>query len=348
MNFKQLDRLLTETLYDEVKIIGKDVTLDGHYAHIIGMTRKGKQAFVYALEFVEQPENEEETVQRQIDKTHRQQMKENYKTETNPVFLQISEFHSNGKVFRIDGATASATEFYNLAEHMLFYLKMKEHGWTMPEESPLCTVDWERLRLSVIELEELDELPDWTNDLQIVKSSQNRTEALEIPLVLTCGEQPVIPFQLEDGTPAECYINKICLYDVWAEQERRFEDTEYRKRALEYVSMEKFQQMKQQLEDTLLASCPRGMCYMLVEYECHPDAAINFYATSYLDARPQISSGSASALLMIHHPDAATGSHGLKLRGCIIQTPVAPETASLHAELFSYTELVKQNTIKVW
>lgn len=126
MNFKQLDRLLTETSYDEVKIIGKDVTLDGHYAHIIGMTRKDKQAFVYALEFVEQPENEEETVQSQIDKTHRQQMKENYKTEAKPVFLEISEFHSNGKVFRVAGATASATEVYTLAEHMLFYLKIHQ------------------------------------------------------------------------------------------------------------------------------------------------------------------------------------------------------------------------------
>ena len=59
MNFKHFDRLLMEASYDEVKVIGRDVELDGHYAHIIGMTLKDKRAFVYALEFVEQPYAEE-------------------------------------------------------------------------------------------------------------------------------------------------------------------------------------------------------------------------------------------------------------------------------------------------
>lgn len=48
MNFKQFDRLVMEASYDEVKVIGRDVELDDHYAHIIGMTLKEKQAFVYA------------------------------------------------------------------------------------------------------------------------------------------------------------------------------------------------------------------------------------------------------------------------------------------------------------
>lgn len=340
MNFKQFDRLLAKASYDEVQIIGKDVTLDGHFAHIIGMTRKDKQVLVYTLELTEQSE-EEETFSSLTDQIHRQQMKKNYKQEINHAFLGIEEFHSNGKVSMVTGATSSQTE---PEEHMLFYLKMKEHGWTMSNDSPLYTVGWNRLQLSVIELEEMDALPDWKTDLKIVKRSQPKTVPLEQAILLTCGEQPVISFHLEDGTPATCYINKIALYDVWAEQERKLEDEKYKKRMLEHVSMEEFQKMQKNLEEALLADCPREKCYMLVEYECNPDVCLNFYATSFLDSKPQVHSGNATSLLIMHRPDNATGSHGLKARGCVIQTPISPEKTSLKAELFSYTETIQQRT----
>jgi len=348
MNFKHFDRLLMAASYDEVKVIGRDVELDGHYAHIIGMTLKDKQAFVYVLELVEHSDKEEEIFHSVTDKTHRQQMKESYENEMNIAFMRIREFRSNGRVYAVAGANSSITDNYNMAEHMLFYLKMRENGWKMSEDSPLYTSDWTRLQMSVIELrDEMEELPDWGMDLEVVKDNHSKTEILEIPVVLTCGENPVISFDLGDGTQAECYINKICLEDVWADHERRFTDEEYINRALEHVSAEEFQKMKEQCEKALLADCPRGKCYMLVEYECSADVAVNFYATSYLESKPQVHSGGATSLLIMHRPDAKVGTHGLKLRGCIIQTPVEPDVTSLEAELFSYTEIVKQCTEKV-
>ena len=349
MNYEHFDRLLMEGSYDEVKVIGRDVEMDGHYAHIIGMTLKDKQAFVYALEFVEHPDIEEENFQNLTDKNHRQQMKDSYENEKDIAFLRVREFHTNGKVYAVAGASSSITENYNIAEHMLFYLMMREHGWNMPKESPLYTSDWECLQMSVIELrDELEELPDWGMDLEVVKDSYSKTELLEIPVMLTCGEHPVISFHLGDGTQAECYINKICLKDVWTDHERRFKDEEYINRVLEQVSMEELLKMKKQCEEALLADCPRGKCYMLVEYECSRDVAINFYATSYLDSKPKVHSGGATSLLIMHRPDAKVGTHGLKLRGCVIQTPIEPDVTSLEAELFSYTELKKQDTEKLY
>ena len=349
MNFKHFDRLLMEASYDEVKVIGRDVELDGHYAHIIGMTLKDKQAFVYTLELQEQPNAEEELFQSIADKTHRQQMKDSCKNEKNSAFLRIREFRSNGKVYEVAGANSSITQNYNMAEHMLIYLVMREHGWKMSEESPLYTADWECLQMSVIKLrDEMEELPDWGMDLEVVKDSYPKTGLLEIPVTLICGESPVISFRLGDDTQAECYINKICIQDVWADHECRFADEEYRSRILEHVSIEEFQKMKEQREEALLAHCPRGKCYMLVEYECSADVAVNFYANSYLDSKPQVHSGGASALLIMHLPDAAEGTHGLKLRGCVIQTPVEPDTSCLEAELFSYTEMIKKDTQKMY
>lgn len=349
MNFKHFDRLIMETSFDGVKVIGRDVELDGHYVHIIGMTLKDKQAFVYALELVEHSDAEEVNLQNLTDKTRRQQMKDSCVSQKDIVFLRVREFHSNGKVYAVAGANSSITEKYNMAERMLFYLMMREHGWKMPKESPLYTSGWERLQMSVVELrDEFEELPDWGMDLEVVKDSYSKTELLEIPVMLTCGEQPVISFHLGDGTLAECYINKICLKDVWADHERRFQDEEYINRVLELVSMEEFQKMKEQCEEALLADYPRGKCYLLVEYECSKDVAINFYAASYLDSKPKVHSGSSTSLLIMHRPDAKEGTHGLKLRGCVIQTPIEPDVTSLEAELFSCTEIKKQDTEKVY
>jgi len=348
MNFKHFDRLITKASYDEIKVIGRDVELDGHYAHIIGMTLKDRQAFVYVLELMEHHDTEE-NFQSCTEKTHREKMIHHCKAERDIAFLRVREFHSNGKVYAVAGANSSITENYNMAEHMLFYLMMREHGWKISEDSLLYTADWECLQMSVIELrDEMEELPDWGMDLEIVKDSYPKTELLEIPVILTCGERPVISFQLKDGTQAECYINKICLKDVWADLEHRFKDEEYRNRILEHVSPEELQKMKEQCEEALLADCPRGKCYVLVEYECSTDVALNFYAASYLDSKPRVHSGSATSLLIMHRPDAQEGIHGLKLRGCVIQTPIEPDETSLEAELFSYTEIVKRDMKKMY
>lgn len=349
MNFKHFDRLLREASYDEVKVIGKDIEIDGRYAHIIGMTLKDKQAFVYALELVERSDAVEEIFQSVTDRTHRQQMKDSYESEMNIAFLRVKEFHSNGKVYEVAGASSSKADNCNMADHMLFYIKMRENGWKMPEESPLYTADWSCLQMSVIELsDEMEELPDWGMDLEVVKDSDSKTEILEIPVTLICGENSVISFDLGDGTQAECYINKICLKDVWADHERRFADEEYINRLLEHVSVEELQKMKEQCEEALLMECPRGKCYMLVEYECSKEVALNFYAASYLDSKPQVHSGSATSLLIMHRPQAKVGTHGLKLRGCVIQTPIESNATSLEAELFSYTEIVKKYTEKLY
>lgn len=253
MNFNYFNNLLEEASYDEVKIIGRDVTVDGRCVHIIGMTLKNRQAFVYGLE-VKEPSEEDE----------------------------------------------------------------------------------------------MDQLPDWDEELELLCDSNIKTIPLEIPARLTCGEEPEIPFTMMDGASAICYINKIEHLDVWAEHERRFSDQAYIDRMLQYVTMEEFQAMKSQCEEAMESICPRGKHFLLVEYECSADVSLDFYATSYLESEPQISSGTVSTMIFTHRPDSETGSHGLKLRGCIIQTPMDPEETSLEAELFSYTETIREFTEKVY
>ena len=53
MNFEKFERLFRENSYDEIRIIGKDIEIDGQFIYIIGMTLKDGRVSVYALEEAE-------------------------------------------------------------------------------------------------------------------------------------------------------------------------------------------------------------------------------------------------------------------------------------------------------
>ena len=75
-----------------------------------------------------------------------------------------------------------------------------------------------------------------------------------------------------------------------------------------------------------------------MEYECSKDLNLVFYYKQYLDSQPKTHEGSSHFLMMRLRPDAETGTHGLPLKGCVIQTPVPPDTSEIPAELFMYYE----------
>ncbi len=47
-------------------------------------------------------------------------------------------------------------------------------------------------------------------------------------------------------------------------------------------------------------------------------------------------------MMMTLRPDEPTGTHGLTLRGCIIQTPVKPDIREITAELLYFLETVPE------
>ena len=81
---------------------------------------------------------------------------------------------------------------------------------------------------------------------------------------------------------------------------------------------------------------------MVLEYECTEEVSLAFYAKESLDMIEEAKEGGASALLMRVKPDKETGTHGLKLRGCVIQNPLEAHTQTLEAELFSYSKVIQK------
>ena len=82
------------------------------------------------------------------------------------------------------------------------------------------------------------------------------------------------------------------------------------------------------------------MCYIGVEYECSKDISLQFYSKEFLKSFPETHGASSYFLLMRLKSDKKTGSHGLSLKGCAIQTAVSPDTTKILAEMFLYMEKV--------
>jgi len=180
-----------------------------------------------------------------------------------------------------------------------------------------------------------------------LKGIVNREEILELPLSLTCGREDEISFRLSDGREVSSYINNVYLVDIWKELEDMFEDEEYKRKALKYVTIEEFEKMKEDTWEVLEKVCPKGKSYMYIDYEVTEDLQLDFYSSSFLDSKPKVRDES-STIFFRNKPEMTVGKHGLKLRGAIIQEHFEPDTISLEGELFACIERIEMKPVKLY
>ena len=340
MNFEVFEIFYRNAQYDEIKVIGRDVEKDGRDYHILGMTRKEKKVVLSILEMVD-PWSEQEPYR---EKTPRESLKDSMESQRKEsYFLHTRELQCGDRSYETAGASSGPLRNSDYCEAYMLFIKMLEAGWKLPKDSPFYEVSWECLAITAIELrDEYETLPDWSDEMQVLVDRMPGSHAIEIPVLLECDKTLDLTFEMSDGSQAVCYINKIYTVDMWEEQERRFADPAYRERMLQHVSEAELEQMKEQFFKTLAEHCPKGQCYMAVEYECNKDVTLTFHDREYLDTIKKSKGGSASALLVNLKPDTEKGTHGLKLRGCMIQKPLDRGTKALEAELFSYSEMVQK------
>lgn len=345
MNFQIFNHFYQESQYDEIKVIGKEVIKEGKSYHIIGMTLKERQAHLYVMELMENYEDRGPW----REKTPRESMKESMESDRNgSFFMHVREFRNKDIVYETAGATSGAAEQENFGEAYLLFAKMYEAGWRINEESPFIDIPWESIALTNIELRgEYDELPIWGEAMEALVFPVPANVPIEKKITLECGKTMEIECPLKNGNTAICYINKVELMDVWAEQEKKFADSAYREKMLQHVSEEELEQIKQQFWAVLEEHCPKGKCYMTIGYECSEEISLNFYDREYLDTVPKPREGTASSLFMSVKPEQEKGEHGYKLRGCVIQKPLDRDVVMLEAELFSYSEIAKKRIEKL-
>lgn len=322
------------TKWHDILVIGKTIERDNKKYHIVGMTLSDEAA-LYIIE----PYNEPERRTRRGVRNQRKTLKEYEDIEC--CYLHCSEFCLGGETLRVQGGTGGCLK-YSVEDYgtIQLFFDMMSAGWTAPEW--LKNEDWDNLQLISLTIDGMKKLPKYSPEMPITITHRPDCiqHILEKTVTLTIGKPRSFCFVDNYGDEVRCYINDVTLIDVWKNTEEQYNNSKLEER----FTPEQLEQAKKQIYEALEQSCPRGMYYIGIEYECTKDINLVFYSKEYLKSCPESHSGSSSFLLMRLAPDKETGIHNLPLKGCVIQTPVSPDTYKIPAELFLYLEKQKEWT----
>ena len=322
--------------WNDILVIGKTIERDNKKFHIVGMTL-GEEAELYIIEPYNEPENDSN--RKKGVRNQRKILKRNTGSEVSKdSYLQCSEFCFGNQRLQVrsgsGGPLKYSTENY---EAIKLFFDMLRAGWIIPEW--LKNEEWDNLQLVTLSIADVKKLPEYSSEMPIViKHSPGFSRYIvEKTITLNVGKSCSFSFVDNYGDKVQCYINNVVLIDVWKDTEEKFSDPRY----AEKFSEEQMQEMKNRHYEMLEQSCPKGMCYIGIEYECSKDLNLQFYSKDFLKSVPEPQKGSAVLLFMRLKPDKETGTHNLPLKGCVIQTAVSPDTSKMPAELFLY--LVKED-----
>lgn len=328
MRFSRLESVVKK--WKDILVIGRTIERDGKKYHIIGMTM-GEEANLY---IIEPYEHQERRVHRKKC-TQRMRLKE---LETEDIcYLHCSEFKIGNTKMCTQGGHGGDMVSGNYEEIKVFF-DMMDAGWEIPEW--LRNEDWDRLQLVTLRMADLKRLPKYSSDMPITikhepvpkKYLLNRARAITVEI----GKPFSFNFTAHDGEKVQCHINNVTLIDAWEDAKKKFGDakSEYRER----FTKEQLQEIESNFYKALAQNCPKGMCYIGIEYECSRDINLQFYSKDFLESYPETHNGSASFLMMRIKPDKKTGTHGLPLKGYAIDTPFPPDTTAASIELLFYME----------
>lgn len=328
MNFAFLEDFHKK--WRDILVIGKTIERDNQKYHIIGMTL-ADEAELYIIEPYMESDNSHKPKKgaRSLRRTLREQEQREYS------YLHCSDFYFGDERLQVQGGQGGSLEFstedYGLIQ---VFFDMMSAGWVIPEW--LKDADWNSLQLVTLKIADMEKLPAYSPEMPIaIKHRPDPVcHILEKTVTLQVGKSRSFSFIDNYGDKVWCYINNVTLMDVWKDTEEQIKTVE----RSDGFSPEQLQQVKKHTYDALEQNCPKGMCYVGVEYECSKELNLVFYSKQYLNSKPETHRGSASFLLVRLKPDKETGTHNLPLRGFVIATPVSPDTVTVPAELFQYYE----------
>ncbi|MDE6882760.1 MAG: hypothetical protein K2P48_06535 [Lachnospiraceae bacterium] len=320
--------------WQDILVIGKTIERDGRKYHLVGMTLSD-EAKLYIIE----PYDKQEPAHLKGIRNHRQILKEHKKESC--CYLHCSSFYLGDKKLPVQGGTGGSLEYSVEDPGMIqLFLDMMSAGWTVPEW--LQDTDWTDLQLVTLTIADMEKLPDYSPDMPITITHRpdSAQHILEKTVTLNVGKSRSFYFTDEHGDNVQCHINNVTLIDVWKSTEEKFRDPKLSER----FTPEQLAQARKHSYDALEQCCPKGMCYVGIEYECSKDYGLVFHSRQYLKSRPETHQGSSHFLMMRLKPDQETGTHGLPLKGCVIETPFSPDTAKIPTELFLYYEKIDEWT----
>lgn len=341
MNYELFQSYQKAFYFDEVKIIGKDVCLDGEWIHVVGMGRKAEGAFLYILE--QQPSLEENPVWTP-DRTNRERLLGTL-GEYDGKALHVNKIRIGQDDFELQGGSCGNLAQREFAESYFFFQQMMENGWGISEDSCFYQLGWNCMGLAELRVKDSnEELPELSGEIaQLTIGHTSKRHIVQMPVKLERGKTNQLQISLENGETATCYINKVGMMEPLAEEREGFADVAYQEKMLQHVTREQFEEIKKKTLSMIEADCPEGMGYFTVEYECTKERfSAQIYAAEDLEQIPEPTVGSAAVFMVNRKPEQETGPHGLRSRCAVIQYAVPAGTKSLDAELVMMLEMVPE------
>ena len=312
-----------------ILVIGRTIERNGQKRHILGMTLE-ENARLCIIEPASQPDR----LHRTKDRTQKARLKRN--SDDPNTCLHCCEIRIGNRKCRISGGQGAPLSVGTVENYEAFALfcDMLNAGWIIPEW--LKEYAWEDLMLITLNLPDVKRLPkcSGTTPVTLVHQPGPIRHTVEKSVTLHTGTPRAFRFTDHTGDTVSCYINNVVLFDVWETIGRQLEELRCQNRLPE----DQLHAVRENTYKALQTSCPKGMCYIGIEYECSKEISLQFYTKEFLSSRPETSKGSAAFLMMRHKPDQKYGAHGLPLKGCVLQTPVSPGTVTVPSELLFYWE----------
>lgn len=336
MNIRYLQDVLSNM--DEIRVIGTSSKVDGVICHVMGLVRRGTDMRLMVLQYderypfsIEESEPAESLDSPGMPDTNRALLRSAGKSDPFIPFQSVPKVFIGDKAYDVQG-----TETRRLSkqdwEHLLLIVRFLNLGWR-PNDVDDLSMD--RLFLTGLKLEgAYSAIPDFGPDpeLQVWMAPRRVTHQVEKPVTLTVGghyPEKIVFRDLSGGEEHWVQINRVYLLDVWEEMEKILADPVLQ----EQRTPAEIARARRECEQFLPEICPRGMCFPVVEYECEDDITLQFYAKSYLDAKPACGS---RAMGFIVRPQQPAGMLGLKLKAAVIQEPVPADAVAIEAEIFQY------------
>ncbi|WP_172251107.1 hypothetical protein [Saccharibacillus deserti] len=244
----------------------------------------------------------------------------------------------------------SSESTYGMEQNPTFYMRLQHFIENGMELAGFEEVELERLSLTCYEQESSEPFPDLDLDqeLDIALKFDRTFCAIPVhtdPIVVEFGDsQNETKYSFHDPFCQKkrfFYVNAWTRYDIWEETQKTFENP-----ASEGFTAEEWQRFKEQRMEVNKSVCSKDQVLALVQYESEDNIQLNFYAQTYLDAKPLPSSGMSSTSLFFAS-DHEFGPHGLKTRVDSVGPVDRTFEGTIVVELMSYYAELPEKTIKI-
>ena len=348
MNFEVLQHQLSQI--KEISIISRNAEIDGVICHVMGMVRRDDHTLqMLILQYDEAyREKLEEAEIADLTDTHPGLITNRIEQRGDRRLVPTLRFGSVEKVCIGDSELTTNESGWNKCgteqwDKVALFTQFLLSGWN---SVGIDTKDINTIFLTNLTFDgAYDTIPAFDTEAPIrFCMRQNSTRHLvELPLTLAVGSEYPNKLYFTDKVNGEQHwvqINRVTLCDMWVEMSQTFDNLRMKKQ----FSLEELARSKAEFEERFSKMCPKGMCYLVIEYECEEDISLQFYSKRWLDMQP-IHNNSAMGFLM--KSDEPTGKLGLKLKSAIIQEPMAANTVSIEAELFAYNQISRSDDIVI-